>query len=94
MFVLQPAAAGCRRSGRSENPVWFTRRPKPEVIREKLKVNSPHEILVKEYLRLKEAEQCGKLTPAEKEIVALSEQGIGRAQMMDRLGKSEGTLKN
>jgi two-component system response regulator DevR len=66
----------------------------PDVIRDALKTNSPQEILVKEYLRLKESEQYNKLTAAEKEIVSLSEAGIGRAQIKDKLSKSEGTLKN
>ncbi|WP_218092807.1 response regulator transcription factor [Paenibacillus solanacearum] len=66
----------------------------PDVIRGVLHSTSPQEILVKEFLRLKEAEQYSKLTAAEKEIVVLSEEGIGRSQLIDKLGKSEGTLKN
>ncbi|RAV15578.1 response regulator transcription factor [Paenibacillus contaminans] len=66
----------------------------PETIRSVFHTVSPQEILVKDYIRLKEAEQYNKLTLAEREIVALSEEGIGRTQMIDKLGKSEGTLKN
>lgn len=66
----------------------------PDIIRQVLRTDTPHEILVREFWRLKEAEQYSKLTAAEKEIVALSEAGAGRTQLMEQLGKSEGTLKN
>ncbi|MFC5703867.1 response regulator [Cohnella faecalis] len=66
----------------------------PYVVREVMNSASSQEILVKEYKRLKEAEQYSKLTAAEKEIVMLCEAGNGRAFIMDALGKAEGTLKN
>jgi two-component system, NarL family, response regulator DevR len=66
----------------------------PDIIRGVLNATSPQEILVQEYIRLKQAEQYSKLTAAEREIVMLSADGQGRVQMKDKLGKSEGTLKN
>ncbi len=66
----------------------------PEVIRGVLKAASPQEILVKEYLRLKKAEQYNKLTAAEIEIVELNEKGYARELIKEKLGKSEGTIKN
>ena len=66
----------------------------PDTIRSVMRTSSPQEILIKEYIRLKEAEQFNRLTSAEKEIVVLSEEGNGRAQIKDKLGKSESTLKN
>ncbi len=64
------------------------------IIRESVQANSPQDILMREFWRMKEAELYHRLTAAEKEIVALSEGGAGRAQIMKALGKSEGTLKN
>ncbi|WP_168123449.1 response regulator transcription factor [Paenibacillus sp. HB172176] len=66
----------------------------PDTIRGVMASRSPQEIILNEYLRLKKDEQYGKLTAAEQQIVALSEKGAGRAQIKDKLGKSEGTLKN
>src|SRR5690606_3113610 len=66
----------------------------PAVIRSVMKSNSPQAVLVKEFLRLKESEQYNRLTAAEKEIVVLSEGGSRRSQLVDKLGKSESTLKN
>ena len=65
----------------------------PELIRSVLHQTSPQELLVKEFIRLKEAEQYNQLTPAEKEIVSLSEEGNGRTQILSTLGKSESTVK-
>lgn len=66
----------------------------PDLIRGVVNRLSPQDVLIRDYLRLKEAEQLNKLTVAEKEIVALSEEGVLRSQMFDKLGKTEGTLKN
>lgn len=66
----------------------------PGTIREAMRSRSPQSVLVREFLRLKEAEQYNRLTLAEKEIISLSEAGNGRQAMMRSLRKSEGTLKN
>jgi len=66
----------------------------PNIIRSTYQMTTPQEILVKDYIRLKEAEQYNKLTIAEKEIVTLSEEGISRSQITVLLSKTEGTLKN
>lgn len=66
----------------------------PDTIRSLRHAASPQEVLVRDYIRLKQAEQYSRLTAAEREIVMLSAEGQGRAQMKDKLGKSEGTLKN
>lgn len=66
----------------------------PETIRGAVAADSPQEMLVREFIRMKEEEQYRKLTDAEREIVLLSEKGFGRARMQEKLGKAEGTLKN
>lgn len=66
----------------------------PDIIRGLTNTISPQEILVKEYLRMKEVEQYSKLTPAEKEIVILYREGNGRTSVQDKLTKTESTLKN
>lgn len=66
----------------------------PDIIRGVIQSISPQEILVKDYLRLKEAEQYNKLTAAEKEIILLGEAGHNRTFIANKLRKSESTLKN
>ena len=66
----------------------------PETIRRAMNSTSPQEILAREYMRLREAEQYNKLTAAEREIVTLSQEGATREQIKEKLNKSEGTLKN
>ena len=56
--------------------------------------NSPQEVLLKEFRRLKEEKLYNQLTDAEKEIVMLYEKGHNRAEILRRLGKSESTVKN
>jgi two-component system, NarL family, response regulator DevR len=52
------------------------------------------EILLKEYLRLKEEEQLKVLTSAEKEILKLVNEGYTHTQIQKKLYKSESTIKN
>ncbi len=66
----------------------------PKVLREIYQSETPIEVLLKEYHRLKEAEQLQSLTPAEKEIYRLVESGHTHAQIAKKLYKSENTIKN
>ena len=66
----------------------------PEAIRATFHNCSPVEIVLKDYARLKEAEQIQSLTRSEREILALAEEGLSRAQISRKLHKSEQTIKN
>ncbi|HBR34109.1 MAG TPA: DNA-binding response regulator [Firmicutes bacterium] len=66
----------------------------PEAIRATYYNRSPVEIALRDYARLKEAEQIQSLTPSEREILALTEKGLSRAQISRLLFKSEQTIKN
>ncbi|MCC3374972.1 response regulator transcription factor [Cohnella sp. REN36] len=52
------------------------------------------EALLKEFARLKREEQLQSLTPAEREVYDLIEQGYTHPQIEKRLYKAESTLKN
>ncbi len=65
----------------------------PEAIRSAYNNSSAFEVLLREYSRLKEEEQIKNLTPSEKEILMLAEQGYTQSQMQKLLFKSESTLK-
>jgi len=66
----------------------------PSLIRSSLQNPLAMEVLLKEYSRLKKEEQLKGLTPAEKEVYELVEQGYTQAQIREMLYKSESTLKN
>jgi NarL family two-component system response regulator LiaR len=66
----------------------------PEAIRATYHNYSPVEIVLRDYLRLKEAEQVQSLTRSEREILAFAEEGLSRAQISRKLHKSEQTIKN
>jgi NarL family two-component system response regulator LiaR len=66
----------------------------PGVIRSAFYNSSPFEIVLKDYLRLKEEEQLKDLTNAEKEIINLMRKGYTQSQIENELYKSERTLKN
>lgn len=66
----------------------------PEAIRATYHNRSPIEIVLRDYSRLKEAEQIQSLTRSEREILALAEQGLSRTQISKKLHKSEQTIKN
>ncbi|AEY65016.1 response regulator transcription factor [Clostridium sp. BNL1100] len=55
--------------------------------------NSPYEVLLKEYSRLKEEEQLKPLTGSEKEVFHLLENGYSRSKIQNELYKSENTIK-
>ncbi|PYG88029.1 DNA-binding NarL/FixJ family response regulator [Ruminiclostridium sufflavum DSM 19573] len=55
---------------------------------------TPMEVLLKDYLKLKENEFLNKLSRAEKEVFELIEAGYTKDQIMKRLYKSESTVKN
>jgi NarL family two-component system response regulator LiaR len=66
----------------------------PGVIRTAYCNNSPFEVVLKDYLRLKEEEQIKDLTSAEREIINLVQKGYTQSQIENKLFKSERTLKN
>ncbi|WP_025691511.1 response regulator [Paenibacillus zanthoxyli] len=66
----------------------------PNMIRKIHYDQSPLEALVKDYCRLKQEEQLKELTPAEREIYELVEQGLTRSEMEKKLIKTESTIKN
>ena len=66
----------------------------PEAIRATCHNCSPVEIVLRDYSRLKEAEQIQSLTRSEREVLALAEQGYHQAQISQKLQKSEQTVKN
>lgn len=66
----------------------------PEAIRATYHNRSPVEIILRDYSRLKEAEQIQSLTRSEREILALAEEGLSRTQISRKLHKSEQTIKN
>ena len=66
----------------------------PEAIRATYHNRSPVEIALRDYSRLKEAEQIQSLTRSEREILVLAEEGLNRTQISQKLQKSEQTIKN
>ncbi|WP_025028998.1 response regulator transcription factor [Caldalkalibacillus mannanilyticus] len=66
----------------------------PHVIREVYRTVTPIEILVRKYRNLKKEEQLKCLTPAEKAVFELVEQGYTRSQIEKKLLKTESTVKN
>ncbi len=65
----------------------------PGVIRNCLNDNSPLNVMLQEYARLKEQEQLMLLSDAEKEVYGLIEKGHSRADLQKILMKSENTIK-
>lgn len=55
--------------------------------------NSPYEVLLKEYSRLKQEEQLRSLSDSEREVFRLLENGYSRSQIQNELYKSENTIK-
>jgi two-component system response regulator DevR len=66
----------------------------PAAIRSAYHKASPIEVLVKDYGRLKEAEQLKLLSAAEKELLELIQKGYSQSQMARMLYKSIGTIKS
>ncbi len=55
--------------------------------------NSPYEVLLKEYSRLKQEEQLKPLSDSEREVFRLLENGYSRSRIQNELYKSENTIK-
>lgn len=66
----------------------------PETIKNLYNDKSPFDVLLKDYTRLKEEEQLKILTPSERELYKLIEEGNTRNQIQNKLLKSENTVKN
>lgn len=65
----------------------------PSLIRKAYAERTPIEILANDYCRLKQEEQLKSLTPVERELYELAENGMTRAEMERKLLKSENTIK-
>lgn len=65
----------------------------PALIRNAYAERTPIEILANDYCRLKQEEQLKNLTPAERELFELAENGLTRMEMEQKLLKSENTIK-
>ena len=66
----------------------------PEAIRKTYYNCSPVEIALRDYSRLKEAEQLQSLSKSEREIFELAEQGYSQTEISENLHKSIQTVKN
>lgn len=66
----------------------------PAAIRDAVRRPAPMQALLKEFRRLKREERLQPLTPAEREVFELIEDGRTQAEIGRKLFKSESTLKN
>lgn len=66
----------------------------PAAIRQAVLHPGSMDVLLKEFARLKREEQLRNLTPAEREVFDLLEEGYTHSQMERKLFKTESTLKN
>jgi NarL family two-component system response regulator LiaR len=66
----------------------------PQAIRSAHHHPAAMEALLKEFARLKREEQLKELTPAEREVYELLEEGYSQPQIERKLFKAESTLKN
>ena len=66
----------------------------PAAIRSAVLHPGSMEVLLKEFARLKREEQLRGLTPAEREVFDLLDEGYTHSQMEKKLYKTESTLKN
>ncbi|MEK4979563.1 response regulator transcription factor [Bacillus sp. FSL K6-6540] len=66
----------------------------PTAIRSAVRQPGSMEVLLKEFARLKREEQLRSLTPAEREVFDLLDEGYTHSQMEKKLFKTESTLKN
>lgn len=66
----------------------------PQAIRNAYHHSAPMDALLKELTRLKRVEQLKELTPAEREVFELIEEGYTQSQIEKKLYKAESTLKN
>jgi len=65
----------------------------PGAIRTAKADNSPYEVLLKEFSRLKQEEQLNSLTESERKVFRLLESGYSRSKIESELYKSENTIK-
>lgn len=65
----------------------------PSAIRNAVKDNSPFEVILKEFSRLKKEEQLKDLTEAEKEVYRYIEKGYTQPQITQTLYKTHNTLR-
>lgn len=66
----------------------------PSLVRSVHNRHSPFEVVLKDYHRLKEQEQLYALTPAEREILELIQEGYSQTMISGMLYKTLGTLKS
>ena len=66
----------------------------PAAIRSAVLHPGSMDVLLKEFARLKREEQLRGLTPAEREVFDLLDEGYTHSQMEKKLFKTESTLKN
>lgn len=65
----------------------------PETIRKVCNKNHPHEVLLKEFQRLKREDQLKDLTPAEKDLFDYLEKGTPISKIEAAIFKTQNTLK-
>ncbi len=65
----------------------------PNAIRSAHHQKSPLEVIFKDYSKLKESEQLNKLTPSERQIFTLLQEGYSKDKICSDLCISEGTIK-
>jgi two-component system, NarL family, response regulator DevR len=65
----------------------------PNAIRSAYHQKSPLEVIFKDYSKLKESEQLNTLTPTEKQVFLLFQEGYSKDKICNDLCISEGTLK-
>ena len=66
----------------------------PEVIREVHNQRNPHAILASAFIRLQKKRKFDKLSEAEKEILKMIKDGAKQVEVIEKLNKSERTIKN
>ena len=87
-IVLNSFTAGAINFLSKENYMYLA-----DAIRSAKAGNSPYEVLLKEYSRLKKEEQLKPLTESEKRVFHLLETGYSRSEIEKELFKSENTVK-
>lgn len=66
----------------------------PAAVKAAYGASTPADVLLRDYARLREREMLQMLTPTEKEIIRLLDEGYTHSQIRKMLYKSESTLKN
>ena len=65
----------------------------PKIIQKSFYGNSPMQVVLEDYIRLKREERLKDLTPAERQIYELMESGYSQSQIEDKLVKTQNTLR-